>query len=100
MLGIRRSKADPQKQKKPARTQGGVWPSEKINRAWARSACAEMHSFDCSQAYVEKLLSHSALIEWEQDALNETVRDKSNDIEIESMGLIVQDLSASPNVRL
>ena len=21
-----------------------VWPTEKINRAWARSACAEMHS--------------------------------------------------------
>lgn len=40
------------------------------------------------------------MIEWEQDAFNETVRDKSHDIEIESMGLIVQDLRASPNVRL
>ncbi len=40
------------------------------------------------------------MIEWEQDALNETVRDKSHDIEIEDMGLIVQDLRASPNVSL
>jgi glutathione S-transferase len=152
-----------------------VWPSEKINRAWARSACAEMHSSffalrnecsmsvgvrvrlhemsvalksdiarveslwadgfdrfkgawlagnqftavdaffgpvvfrfrtygilltDRSQAYVEKLLSHPAMIAWEQDALNETVRDKSHDIEIENMGLIVQDLRASPNASL
>lgn len=152
-----------------------VWPSEKINRAWARSACAEMHSSffalrnecsmsvgvrvrlheksvalksdiarieslwddgfdrfkgawlagdqftavdaffgpvafrfrtygillnDRSQAYVEKLLSHPAMIEWEQDALNETVRDKSHDIEIEHMGLIVQDFRARPNVSL
>ena len=77
-----------------------VWPSEKINRAWARSACEELQSSDRSQAYVEKLLSHSAMIEWEQDALNETVRDKSHDIEIEDMGLIVQDLRASPNVTL
>jgi hypothetical protein len=59
-----------------------------------------MHSFDCSQAYVEKLLSHPKMIEREQDALNETVRDKSHDIEVESMGLIVQDLRASPNVSL
>lgn len=146
-----------------------VWPSERINRAWARSACADMHSgffalrnecpmsvgirvrlhqishalqsdidrmerlwadgfdrFDGtwltgdtftaadaffgpvafrfrtygillterSQAYVEKLLSHPAMIQWEQDALNETVRDKSHDIEIEHMGLIIQDLRA------
>lgn len=152
-----------------------VWPSEKINRAWTRSACAEMHSSffalrnecsmsvgvhvrlhemsvalksdiarieslwadgfdrfkgawlagdqftavdaffgpvafrfrtygillnDRSQAYVEKLLSHPAMIEWEQDALNETVRDESHDVEIESMGLIVQDLRARPNVSL
>jgi glutathione S-transferase len=152
-----------------------VWPSEKINRGWARSACAEMHSSffalrnecsmsvgvrvrlhemsvalksdiarieslwtdgfdrfkgawlagdqftavdaffgpvafrfrtygilltDRSQAYVEKLLSHPAMIEWEQDALNETVRDKSHDIEIENMGLIVQDFRSSPNVSL
>jgi glutathione S-transferase len=55
---------------------------------------------DRSQAYVEKLLSHPAMIEWEQDALNETVRDKSHDIEIENMGLIVQDLRASPHVSL
>lgn len=150
-----------------------VWPSEKINRAWARSACAEMHSSffalrnecsmsvgvrvrlhemsvalksdiarieslwadgfdrfkgvwlagnqftavdaffgpvafrfrtygilltDRSQAYVEKLLNHPAMIEWEQDAINETVRDKSHDVEIENQGLIVQDLRASPNV--
>jgi len=149
-----------------------VWPSEKINRAWARSACAEMHSSfsalrnecsmsvgvrvrlhemsaalksdiarieslwadgfdrfngvwlagdhftaadaffgpvafrfrtygilltDLSQAYVEKLLNHPAMIEWEQAALNETVRDQSHDIEIENMGLIVQDLRTSPN---
>lgn len=38
------------------------------------------------------------MIEWEQDALNETVRDKSHDVEIETKGLIVQDLRASPNV--
>lgn len=149
-----------------------VWPSEKVNRAWARSACAEMHSSfsalrnecsmsvgvrvrlhemsaalksdiarieslwadgfdrfngawlagdhftaadaffgpvafrfrtygilltDRSQAYVEKLLNHPAMIEWEQAALNETVRDQSHDIEIENMGLIVQDLRTSPN---
>lgn len=150
-----------------------VWPSEKVNRAWARSACAEMHSSffalrnecsmsvgvrvhlhemsaalksdiarieslwadgfnrfngtwlagdrftavdaffgpvafrfrtygilltDRSQAYVEQLLSHPAMIEWEQDALNETVRDQSHDIEIENMGFIVQDLRASPDI--
>lgn len=149
-----------------------VWPSEKVNRAWARSACAEMHSSfsalrnecsmsvgvrvrlhemsaalksdiarieslwadgfdrfngawlagddftaadaffgpvafrfrtygilltDRSQAYVEKLLNHPAMIEWEQAALNETVRDQSHDIEIENMGLIVQDLRTNPN---
>ena len=149
-----------------------VWPSEKFNRAWARSACAEMHSSfsalrnicamsvgvrvhlheisdalksdiarieslwadgfdrfqgvwlagnqftavdaffgpvafrfrtygillnDRSQTYVERLLSHPAMIEWEQDALNETVRDISHDIEIERMGLIVQDFRAGPN---
>jgi hypothetical protein len=48
-----------------------------------------MHSSDRSQAYVEKLLSHPAMIEGEQDPLNEKVRDKSYDIEIENMGLIV-----------
>lgn len=149
-----------------------VWPSEKVNRAWARSACAEMHSSfsalrnecsmsvgvrvrlhemsaalksdiarieslwadgfdrfngawlagddftaadaffgpvafrfrtygilltDRSQTYVEKLLNHPAMIEWEQAALNETVRDQSHDIEIENMGLIVQDLRTNPN---
>ncbi len=149
-----------------------VWPSEKVNRAWARSACAEMHSSfsalrnecsmsvgvrvrlhemsaalksdiarieslwadgfdrfngawlagddftaadaffgpvafrfrtygilltDRSQTYVEKLLNHPAMIEWEQAALNETVRDQSHDIEIENTGLIVQDLRTSPN---
>ena len=78
----------------------GVWPSEKINRAWARSACAEMHASDRSQAYVEKLLSHPAMIEGEQDALNEKVRDNSYDIEIENMGLIIQDLPESPHVSL
>ena len=77
-----------QKSKKPNAI-AGVWPSKKINRAWARSACAEMHSSDRSQAYVEKLLSHPAMIEGEQDPLNEKVRDKSYDIEIENMGLIV-----------
>jgi glutathione S-transferase len=55
---------------------------------------------DRSQAYVERLLSHPAMIEWEQDALNETVRDKSHDIEIENKGLIVQDFRSSPNVSL
>lgn len=150
----------------------GVWPLEKINRAWARSACAEMHSGffalrnecsmsvgvrvrlhamsdalnadiarieslwtdgfdrfqgvwlagdqftavdaffgpvafrlrtygillgDRSQAYVERLLSHPAMVEWEKDALNETVRDKSHDVEIERLGLIVQDFRSSPN---
>ena len=150
-----------------------VWPSEKVNRAWARSACAEMHSSffalrnecsmsvgvrvhlhemsaalksdiarieslwadgfnrfngtwlagdrftavdaffgpvafrfrtygilltDRSQGYVEQLLSHPAMLEWEQDALNETVRDQSHDIEIENMGFIVQDLRASPDI--
>jgi glutathione S-transferase len=149
-----------------------VWPAEKINRAWARSACAEMHSGfyalrnecsmsvgvrvrlhamsgalnadiarieslwadgfdrfqgawlagnqftavdaffapvafrfrtygillgDRSQAYVERLLSHPAMIEWERDALKETVRDKSHDVEIERMGLIVQDLRLPAN---
>jgi glutathione S-transferase len=149
-----------------------VWPSEKINRAWARSACAEMHSGffalrnecsmsvgvrvrlhelsralksdiarierlwtdgldrfqgvwlagdqftavdaffgpvafrfrtygillgDRSQAYVERLLSHTAMIEWEKDALNETVRDKSHDDEIARMGSIIQDFRSSPN---
>jgi hypothetical protein len=38
------------------------------------------------------------MIEWEQDAINETVRDKSHDVEIENQGLIVQDLRARPNV--
>jgi glutathione S-transferase len=55
---------------------------------------------DRSQTYVEKLLSHPAMIEWEKDALSETVRDKSHDIEIKNMSLIVQDLRASPNVSL
>jgi len=148
-----------------------VWPSERINRAWARSACAEMHSGfsalrnDCSmsvgvrvrlhemsdalnadiarieslwmdgfdrfsgvwlagdqftavdaffgpvafrfrtygillgdrsQAYVERLLSHPAMREWERDALNESVRDLSHDVEIERMGVIVQDFRSSP----
>jgi len=148
-----------------------VWPSEKINRAWARSACAEMHSGffalrnecsmsvgvrvrlhamsdalksdiarieslwadgfdrfqgvwlagdqftavdaffgpvafrlrtygillgDRSQAYVERLLSHPAMREWERDALNESVRDLSHDVEIERMGVIVQDFRSSP----
>jgi glutathione S-transferase len=147
-----------------------VWPSEKINRAWARSACAEMHSSffalrnecsmsvgvrvrlhqmsaalnsdiarieslwadgfdrfegawlagdqfsavdaffgpvafrfrtygillgDHSQAYVERLLSHPAMIEWERDALNETVRDESHDMEIERMGLMITDFRVS-----
>lgn len=149
-----------------------VWPTEKINRAWARSACAEMHSGffalrnDCSmsvgvrvrlhelscalkadiarieslwtdgfdrfqgvwlagnqftavdaffgpvafrfrtygillgdrsQAYVERLLSHPAMMEWERDVLNETVRDQSHDVEIERMGLIIQDFRSSPS---
>lgn len=149
-----------------------VWPSEKINRAWARSACAEMHSGffalrnecpmsvgvrvrlhatsdalnadigrieslwadgfdrfqgvwlagnqftavdaffgpvafrfrtygillgDRSKAYLERLLSHPAMMEWEKDALNETLGDKSHDEEIERMGLIVQDFRSSPN---
>jgi glutathione S-transferase len=52
---------------------------------------------DRSQAYVERLLSHPAMIEWEQGALNETVRDKSHDIEIEHMGVIIQDLRTSSN---
>ena len=148
-----------------------MWPSEKINRAWARSACAEMHSSffalrnecsmsvgvrvrlhemsdalksdiarieslwtdgferfqgvwlagdqftavdaffgpvafrlrtygillgDRSQAYVERLLSHPAMREWERDALNESVRDLSHDVEIERMGVIVQDFRSSP----
>lgn len=148
-----------------------VWPSKKINRAWARSACAEMHSgfsalrnecsmsvgvrvrlhemssalkadiarieslwtdgFDRfqgvwlagdqftavdaffgpvafrlrtygillggrSHAYMERLLNHSAMMEWEKDALNETVRDQPHDAEIERMGLIVQDFRSSP----
>ena len=40
------------------------------------------------------------MIEGEQDALNEKVRDNSYDIEIENMGLIVQDLRKSPHVSL
>ena len=149
-----------------------VWPAKKINRAWARSACAEMHSGffalrnECSmsvgvrvrlhersdalkddiarieslwidgfdrfqslwlagdqftavdaffgpvafrfrtygiilgdraQVYAERLLSHPSMIEWERDALNETVRDQSHDVEIERMGLIVQDFRTIPN---
>jgi glutathione S-transferase len=149
-----------------------VWPSDKINRAWARSACAEMHSGffalrnECSmsvgvrvrlhemsdalkadiarieslwtdglerfqgvwlagdqftavdaffgpvafrfrtygillgaraQAYVERLLTHPSMIEWERNALNEAVRDKSHDVGIESMGMILQDFRISPN---
>jgi glutathione S-transferase len=149
-----------------------VWPSEKINRAWARSACAEMHSGffslrnecsmsvgvrvrlhemsgalnadiarieslwrdgfdrfngvwlagnqftavdaffgpvafrfrtygillgDRSQAYVERLLTHPAMIEWERGALNETVRDQSHDVGIERMGLTTQDFRSSSN---
>ncbi len=149
-----------------------VWPLEKVNRAWARSACAEMHSGfftlrnECSmsvgvrvrlhelsralksdiarieslwtdgldrfqgvwlagdqftavdaffgpvafrfrtygivlgersQAYAERLLSHPTMMAWEQGALNETVRDKSHDVGIERMGLIIQDFRSSPN---
>lgn len=143
-----------------------VWPSEKQSRAWARSACAEMHSGffalrrECSmsvglrvrlheisralrsdiermeqlwadgldrfhgpwlagarftavdaflgpvafrfrtygvelsersQAYVDRLLSHPAMLEWERDALNETIRDDSHDLEIERMGAVIDD---------
>ena len=55
---------------------------------------------DRSQEYVDKLLNHPAMLEWEQDALNETMRDQSHEIEIEQRGLIVQDLRASPKVSL
>jgi glutathione S-transferase len=50
---------------------------------------------DHSQAYVERLLSHPAMIEWERDALNETVRDESHDMEIERMGLMITDFRVS-----
>lgn len=149
-----------------------VWPSEKLNRAWARSACAEMHSSfltlrnDCSmsvgmrvrlhgvsnalqrdidrveslwtdgmdrfkgtwltgdqftavdaffgpvafrfqtygiklsdrsQTYIERLLTHPAMIAWEQDALKETMRDKSHEMDIERAGIILQDLRIAHN---
>jgi len=148
----------------------GVWPSAKPIRAWARSACAEMHSGfntlrkDCSmnvgvrvqlrrisdalksdiarmenlwadgldrfhgpwlagsqfsavdaffapvafrfrtygislndrsQAYVDRLLSHSALMQWEREAICETSRDKAHDQEIDRVGVIVKDLRIS-----
>lgn len=149
----------------------GVWPIEKNHRAWARSACAEMHSGfsalrnECSmsvgvrvrlhgvshalkadiarienlwadgfarhngswlagdkftaadaffgpvafrfqtygiqlkppsQAYVERLLAHPAMLQWEQAALLETRRDQAHDLDIERAGIIVQDLRVSP----
>jgi hypothetical protein len=37
------------------------------------------------------------MMEWENDALNEIVRDQSHDAEIERKGLIVQDFRSSPN---
>lgn len=149
----------------------GVWPSEKRCRAWARSACAEMHSGfsslrkECSmsvgirvrlhqisralrsdiarmeqlwadgldrfhgpwlagarftavdaffgpvafrfrtygvelsersQAYVDRLLSHPTMLEWERDALNETTRDDAHDAEIERVGAVIEDFRAEP----
>lgn len=148
-----------------------VWPTEKNNRAWARSACAEMHSgfftlrnvcamsvgirvrlhevsqalrsdiarienlwaegFDrfkgpwlagekftaadaffgpvafrfqtyviplqpSSQAYVERLLNHPAMIQWAHAAILETKRDKAHDEEIERVGIVLQDDRVSP----
>lgn len=148
-----------------------VWPTEKNNRAWARSACAEMHSGfftlrnvcamsvgirvrlhevsqalrsdiarienlwaegfarfkgpwlagesftaadaffapvafrfqtygiplqPSSQAYVERLLRHPAMIEWAQAAIQETKRDKAHDEEIERVGIVLQDDRVSP----
>lgn len=144
-----------------------VWPIEKKCRAWARSACAEMHSSfqvlrrDCSmnigvrvklndvtqtlksdiqrieniwaeglarfggpwlageaftavdaffgpiafrfqtygiepsassERYVNQLLSHSAMRQWEQEALLEKARDIPHDLEIKRVGVILQDL--------
>jgi glutathione S-transferase len=52
---------------------------------------------DRTQAYAERLLSHPSMVEWERDALNETVRDQSHDVGIERMGMVVQDFRISPN---
>ena len=148
-----------------------VWPLDKAQRAWARSACAEMHAGfsalrkecsmsvgvrvrlhqmssalkadiarmeslwaeglerfhgpwlagdqftaadaffgpvafrfrtygitlqDRSQAYVDQLLGHPAMMQWEREALQETKRDEAHDLEIERAGTIVQDLRVKP----
>lgn len=150
-----------------------VWPEKKKNRAWARSACAEMHSgflalrktcsmnvgvrvqlheigdalradidrmeklwedgfvrfngpwlagesFSAadaffgpvafrfrtygiplnqrSQAYVNKLLGHPAMMQWESEALQESKRDRSHDIEIEKFGVVVKDFRVTAAV--
>ena len=146
-----------------------VWPSDKTSRAWARSACAEMHSSfqalrnECSmsvgvrvrlhnkssallsdiarieqlwadglerfhgpwlagdkftavdaffgpvafrfrtyditlnkqsQDYVERLLTHPAMLQWEQDALSETQRDEAHDLDVQVVGTITEDFRA------
>lgn len=49
-----------------------------------------------SQAYVDRLLSHPAMMEWERDALNETIRDDSHDSEIERVGVVIDDFRVEP----
>jgi glutathione S-transferase len=152
-----------------AETYQTVWPTEKENRAWARSACAEMHSgfqalrsecpmsigvrlrlygkssalisdierierlwedglarfngpwlagdkfsaadaffgpvaFRCrtydialnkmSKEYVEQLLKHPGMLQWEQEALAETQRDEAHDYDVRVAGALVNDFRA------
>lgn len=49
-----------------------------------------------SQAYVDRLLSHPTMLEWERDALNETTRDDAHDAEIERVGAVIEDFRAEP----
>ena len=147
-----------------------VWPGDKANRAWARSACAEMHSSfhalrnECSmslgvrvrlhepssalladlarieqlwadgfarfhgpwlageqfsavdaffgpvafrfrtydialneqsRAYVDRLLAHPAMLQWEQEALSETQRDAAHESDVLTMGTVINDYRAT-----
>lgn len=48
-----------------------------------------------SQRYVEQLLSHPAMRQWEQDALGERTRDIPHDLEIQKVGVMLQDLRST-----
>ncbi len=98
----------------------GVWPADPDARAWAQCTVAEMHSGfaalrnDCTmnvaffapvafrirtygldvgagQAWVDHMLAHPAMREWERQALTEEWREESHEAELAAAGVITAD---------